>query len=104
MRNSEEMFPVVEYWLQSGLTQKAYSQRQQLAVHILPYWAAKYRKEKAISLDQDSRPSSGRFIPVSTSEEMINGMEIVLPTGVVIRFASPVPVNYLQQLLKLCSG
>ncbi|MDF9799226.1 hypothetical protein OKW21_004489 [Catalinimonas alkaloidigena] len=35
---------------------------------------------------------------------MISGMEVVLPTGVVIRFASPVPVSYLQQVLKVCSA
>ena len=29
-------------------------------------------------------------------------METVLPTGVVIRFADQVSVNYLQQLLKVC--
>jgi hypothetical protein len=103
MRTSAEMFPVVEDWLQSGLTQKEYSQRHQLALHILPYWVGKYRKEKTNSSEQVSPPSSGHFIPVSTDKEMISGMEVVLPTGVVIRFASTVPVNYLQQLLKVCS-
>lgn len=103
MRTSEEMFPVVEDWLQSGLTQKEYSQRHQIALHILPYWLGRYRKEKANSLSQSPQPSLGHFIPVSTDKEIISGMEVVLPTGVVIRFASPVAVSYLQQLLKICS-
>jgi len=30
-------------------------------------------------------------------------MEIALPTGVVIRFAEPVPASYLQQVLRACS-
>jgi transposase len=93
MRITAEMFPVVEDWLQSGLTQKEYSQRHQLALHILHYWAGKYRKEKTGPSKQVSSPSSGHFIPVSTDKEMISGMEVVLPTGVIIRFADQVLVN-----------
>jgi hypothetical protein len=102
MRTSEEMFPVVEDWLQSGLTQKAYSQRHNLPLHILPYWASRYRKAHQAPIDQHAQSSSGHFIPVSTGNTMNGGMEIVLPTGVVIRFADPVPVSYLQQVLRAC--
>lgn len=104
MRTSEEMFPVVEAWLQSGLTQKAYSQRHDLPLHILPYWAGRYRKVQQGSTVPPPKPSQGHFIPVSTNKEMNGGMEIALPTGVVIRFASAIPVNYLQQVLKVCSA
>lgn len=103
MRTSEEMFPVVEDWLQSGLTQKAYSQVHDLPLHILPYWANRYRKAQQAPIDQHAQSSSGHFIPVATGNTMNGGMEIALPTGVVIRFASPVPASYLQQLLKVCS-
>lgn len=105
MRTSAEMFPVVEDWLQSGLTQKEYSQHHQLALHILPYWAGRYRKAQANPIAASSpQPSPGHFIPVSTDKEMIGGMEVVLPTGVVIRFVDQVPVSYLQQVLKVCSA
>jgi len=104
MRTSEEMFPVVEDWLQSGLTQKAYSQRHDLPQHILPYWASRYRKAHHAPTDQSAQSSSGHFIPVSTGNTMNGGMEIVLPTGVVIRFAEPVPASYLQQVLRACSA
>jgi hypothetical protein len=86
------------------LTQKEYSQRHQIALHILPYWVGRYRKEKTNSSEQVSRSSSGQFIPVSTDKELTSYMEIILPTGVVIRFADQVPVSYLQQLPKECSG
>ena len=74
MRTSKEMFPVVEEWLQSGLSQKAYSQRHDLPLHILPYWAGRYRKAQQGSIDQASQPSSGHFIPVSTDKKMNVGM------------------------------
>lgn len=100
MRTSEEMFPVVEDWLESGLTQKEYSRQHQLAGHILPYWAGRYRKTHPSS---DQETSS--FIRLSApSAPSVDGMEVVLPTGVVIRFGSRVPVAYLQQLLSACSG
>ena len=102
MRTSEEMSPVVEDWLQSGLTQKAYSQRHNLPLLILPYWAGIYRKAQQEPILSTVKPSKGHFIPVSTNKERDGDMEIVLPTGVVIRFASPVPISYLQQLLKAC--
>ena len=104
MRTSEEMFPVVEDWLQSGLTQKAYSQRHDLPLHILPYWAGRYRKVQQAPIDQSAQFSSGHFIPVTSDKNMHGGMEIVLPTGVAIRFAHTIPVAYLQQLLKVCSA
>jgi len=104
MRTSEEMFPVVEDWLQSGLTQKAYSQRHDLPLHILPYWASRYRKANQAPIDQSAQSSSGHFISVSTGNTMNCGMEIVLPTGVVVRFAEPVPASYLQQVLRTCSA
>jgi len=102
MRTPEEMFPVVEDWLQSGLTQKAYSQRHDLPLHILPYWASRYRKAHQDPMTTSAPSSPGHFIPVSTGNTMNGGMEIALPTGVVIRFAEPVPASYLQQLLKVC--
>ena len=99
MRTSEEMFPVVEDWLQSGLTQKAYSQQHQLPSHVLPYWVGKYRKTQSADT-QEYSPFIRLTAPTTPS---IQGMEIQLPTGVVIRFAQPVPAAYLQQLLSACS-
>lgn len=98
MRTSEEMFPVVEDWLQSGLTQKEYSKMYQLSAHILPYWVGRYRQTHA-----NAHPQSASFIQVATDPPLIHGMEVALPTGVVIRFANPVPIPYLQQLLSVCS-
>jgi hypothetical protein len=104
MRTSDEMFPIVEDWLQSGLTQKAYSQGHDLPLHILPYWASRYRKAHHAPIDQSAQSSSGHFIPVSTGNTINGGMEIALPTGVVISFADLVPASYLQQVLKACSA
>jgi hypothetical protein len=99
MRTAEEMFPVVEDWLESGLTQKEYSSQHQLAKHILPYWVGRYRTTHPSSAEKNSS-----FIRLSTpSAPSVDDMEVVLPTGVVIRFSSTIPIAYLAQLLKVCS-
>ena len=44
VRTESEMFPLVEKWLKSGITQKEFGQKHGLALHIMPYWVARYRK------------------------------------------------------------
>lgn len=98
------MFPLVESWLSSGLTQKEFSRQHQIPDHVLVYWIGKYRKVHGpTSRQTPGEGVSTSFIRLSTATPSVHGMEVQLPTGVVIRFASPVPVAYLQQLLKVCS-
>ena len=101
IRTEKEMFPLVEEWLASGITQKEFSQRHGLALHLMPYWVARYRKAYP-SAQPTSAPASG-FIRVSTPQASITNMEVALPSGAVIRFSSLVPVTYLQELLSVCS-
>lgn len=105
IRTEAEMFPLVESWLHSGLTQKAFSLQHQLPPHILPYWASRYRKTKSIR--EATAPKTGSsFIPLSPPgppAALTNQMEIAFPGGVIFRFAGLVPVAYLQELLVRCS-
>lgn len=102
LRNASQMFPLVETWLQSGQTQEEFSGIHNMSKHVLSYWVCKYRKAQRSEQSEGAAPS---FIPLHPpAAGAISSMEIVLPTGVVIRFASQVPVNYLQQVLKACSA
>ena len=100
-RTQTEMFPLVDKWLASGLTQKEFSQRHGLALHIMPYWEARYRKVHP-SAQATGAPSTG-FIQLPTSPATVSPMEVALPSGTVIRFSSLVPVTYLQEILLVCS-
>ncbi|UZR96346.1 IS66 family insertion sequence element accessory protein TnpA [Chondrinema litorale] len=100
MYTSKEMFPVVEDWLSSGLTQKAYSLQHNLPLHILPYWVSRYRKRKSESTPKEK---SAKFIPVNYEKPMLQGVEIEFPNGIILRFSQAVSASYLQQVLKLCS-
>jgi hypothetical protein len=94
------MFPLVENWLASGITQKAFSQKHGLALHLMPYWVARYRKAHPSA---KSTPATTGFIQVSTPQSTVSAMEVALPSGAVIRFSSLIPVTYLQELLSICS-
>lgn len=45
LRKETEMFPLVESWQQSGMTQKVRSQQQQIPEHVFTYWVSKYCKK-----------------------------------------------------------
>ncbi len=104
LRTEAEMFPLVESWLESGLTQKEFSQKQQIPAHVLVYWIGRYRKIHRGDTSQTlGKGKLDSFIRLPTTIPSANGMEVCLPTGVVIRFAHPVPISYLEQLLSVCS-
>ncbi len=114
------MFPLVESWLKSGQTQKQFCATHQMLVYILAYWVDRYRKSnadnttatKVVATESTTgkavvaTDSSSGFIrlsppptPVPTPE---GSMEVVLPTGAILRFSATVPANYLKELLSLC--
>lgn len=103
LRNESQMFPLVETWLQSGLTQEEFSSTHGMSKHVLSYWVCKYRKSQRFA-KQQSETATPSFIQVQAPATVASSsMEIILPTGVMIRFADQIPVSYLQQVLKVCS-
>lgn len=98
MRTETEMFPVVEDWMASGLTQKEYSLQHGLPQHILPYWAGRYRKAQT---PDDESPS--RFVQIATAAPSAADMEIQWPNGTVLRLQGPVSAAWLKELLGPCS-
>jgi hypothetical protein len=122
LKTDQEMFPLVENWLKSGLTQKQFCINHQLPVHILAYWVGRYRKsqpnkataDKAEAttskatkkiLASEATPGFIRLSPPSASPAPTptGNIEVVLPTGAIIRFSTTVPASYLTELLSVCS-
>ena len=100
IRTEKEMFPLVADWLASGLTQKEFGQRHGFPLHIMPYWVARYRKVHGST--QPTPTTATGFIQLPTPQASITPMEVVLPSGAVIRFSSLIPASYLQELLSVC--
>lgn len=113
------MFPLVESWQKSGLTQKLFSQQHQLSDQVFNYWVVRYRKaQPAIPpikttvqplLTSSTAEAEGAFIRIPApaapvlcaacagSSNLKTAVE--LPSGVVLRFSGLVPVAYLKELL-----
>src|SRR3712207_3279087 len=124
IRTQTEMFPLVESWQQSGLTQKEFSLRHQLPLHILPYWVARYRNsgspEDPLKQQSPLQKESPAFIRLSPPANPLPAAAVVaapaaavvtdtyasveLPSGVVLRFSGLVPVAYLKELVGLSSS
>jgi hypothetical protein len=114
VKTESEMFPLVESWLKSGLTQKEFSRQHHLPLHILPYWLARYRKTRPLVVPskQQSPPQkeSPAFIRLSAPAAVVAAADpaccttaVELPSGVVLRFSGLVPVSYLKELVGLYS-
>lgn len=91
-RTAEMMFPLVERYLASTQTQKAFSTEHGLSVAVFTYWLAKYRRQR-------DRPEAFVEIspgPAPTPEALL---EICYPDGVRLRLFSLLPPDYLAHLL-----
>jgi hypothetical protein len=128
LKTKQEMFPLVQAWLESGLTQKQFCSNQGMRVHILAYWVGRYHKAQPRKATADkvvagiskstkavvAADSYSGFIrlsppaptptPAPAANQLPAGnMEVVLPTGAIIRFSAILPISYLTQLLSACS-
>ncbi len=75
----EGMFPLVEQWQQSGLSQKQFSKENNIKYHSFTYWVKRYRQHQH---RQDG------FIPVELSGTGGSGafrVELVFGNGLVLR-------------------
>ncbi|WP_378410525.1 IS66 family insertion sequence element accessory protein TnpA [Rhodocytophaga aerolata] len=100
------MFPLVEGWLKSGLTQKLFCSNHRLPVHILAYCVGRYRKSQpnnatTVKSEVITSKATKELVATEASSGFIclsplpsptpaltplGSMEVVLPTGAVIHF------------------
>lgn len=93
-RTEEDMFPLVAQWQESEQTQKAFCIQHSIPVSVFAYWRRRYRDQQASLEDRQSS-----FIPVRMDVSGPVALEVILPSGPVLRFAQVVPVGYLKSLL-----
>ena len=97
-RSKEEMFPLVEAYLESRQTVKDFSREHEVAQSVFTYWLTKYRRESASSLG---------FIEITSPSPLDNGqplVELVYPSVVRLRLFSPVAPSYLAALVAHAAG
>jgi len=78
-RTSLQMYPIIEDYLKSGLSQLDYCEANNLAQHVLSYWLKQYREQNSKEIPNfvsvDIRPSEIHHVQISFP----NGMEIKIP-------------------------
>lgn len=92
------MFKAVSRWPQSGLTQKAWCEKNDFSYSKFHYWYRRYRREEeaeAGSLGDD------RFVPLMVEPTPTTGAwcEVVLAEGKKLAFHQPVSVDFLRALI-----
>ena len=92
----EQMFTLISRWKQSGLSQKAYCEQNQIRYYVFHYWYKRYR-------DEQSNSSEPAFIPLnlkpSLSDAGCANIEVVLADGKRILFHQAVTSNFLKAVI-----
>ncbi len=89
------MFTLIRQWQSSGISQKDFCEKKDIAYATFHYW---YRKFRDVDPPDQVLPS---FVPLSMPATTLSSFCTVrLPQGVSIDFHAPVPPAYLNQLGK----
>ena len=89
-RTADQMYPVVEAYLASDLTQEAFCMQEEISTAVLNYWLKKYRRAHG-----ETPPS---FVEIKP--EGGGCLEIAYPNGIRLCFDRLVPAAYLREILR----
>ena len=91
IRTSEEMFPIVEAYLDRDETKRAFCARHDIPESVLTYWLKKYQRQEAKADFVEITPPGPAEAPAF--------MEIIYRGGPRLRFFSAVEPAYLERLI-----
>jgi len=100
---TQAMYAIVEAYLrETGTSQRAFCERQQIALSTFYYYLAKYRQEQQNTV---TSKSAGRFIPLRVSDTSASSggtfsCEVIWPGGMVVRFCTTPSPAYLLSLIE----
>jgi hypothetical protein len=95
-QKQEDMLRMISCWKESGLSQKAYCQQNNIRYYVFHYWYKRFRDqqgavEDATFVSLNVKPSA---LPVCNS-----AIEILLPDGKRILLHQPVSADYVKALI-----
>lgn len=95
--NAEKMFPVVENYYASKLSQKRFCEQNEVAPHLLTYWLRKYKTEQLSKQEKDLP----KFVSLEISNKISTsrGLEVSYPNGTKLRLPEKVEWALLEQIL-----
>ena len=99
MQNSvqQKMFNRILHWKQSGLKQKAWCGKYNMAYATFHYWYKRYREHAPVL----TKESPGGFIKLTVNDAVAAGgwCELTLTDGKRIVFQQPVSAEFLRTLV-----
>lgn len=100
----EAMYQLLEKWLSSGMTLKAYGEQEGISYYKLKYWKSKYKeedKEQSANFKETMR----EFVPIKLAKEnrcpVFPNLEIIYPNGVKVNCSSEFQSEHLKMLIQL---
>lgn len=84
-KTSEEMYPLIERYFESGQSQAQFCKAQNLKAHLFVYWLQKYKTDKPVSENLDLGFSKLNIIDVPTNSDKViiircgNGTTVEIP-------------------------
>jgi hypothetical protein len=95
-QTQEDMLRMIGSWKQSGLSQKAYCEQNNIRYYVFHYWYKRFR-------DQQDAVEHATFVPLnvkpSTFPVSNSAIEILLPDGKRILFHQAVGPDYLKAFI-----
>jgi hypothetical protein len=90
------MFKSISGWQQSGLTQKAWCEKNNIAYATFHYWYKRYRSQKSVT----GKNASKSFVQLMVDSSLTAGWcELALPDGKKLVFQQAVSVEFLRTLI-----
>ena len=86
-----QLFDKILQWQQSGLTQKAYCEQENIAYHVFHYYYKRFREKENIG--------SSKFIQLQITPTQSAPAELVLTDGRRLLFHQGVSADFLKALI-----
>ncbi|CAN5420144.1 hypothetical protein BH11BAC5_BH11BAC5_46420 [soil metagenome] len=86
-----QMFDKILQWQQSGLTQKAYCEQENIAYHVFHYYYRRFREKENIG--------SPKFLQLQITPAQSAPAELVLADGRRLLFHQGVSADFLKALI-----
>lgn len=95
----EEKFAMIRRWEESGLSQKKFTEQENIVFNNFYYWLKKYRKQKQ---KQDAKEKRSGFVKISVPKQALGNAaclsEVVFVNGNRIKFYNAIEISQLKQL------
>ncbi len=98
---TERMYALVGRWQKSGLSKKAFSQKEGITYESFRYWVKKHSKESSITREGYNTPG---FVPLQVKPSMDiipSNIEITYPNGIKVNCPSTIGLGPLKMLIRL---